>query len=161
MTPLRHSIIPLMAIEMCTLFEHNKMAGWQVKMFSPSVPNAPNLYSWDEPRWRLLDVSTYSRYLVVGDLRTSERPIHLFDTVTRKIDDLDCPGSNIQDGLFAKFHFCQNERKLIAFLPYERAGTWIMSIVIWQNLSENNHYSSYGELPLDTVITFPFQIFVH
>ena len=41
--------------------QESSTAGLQVKMFSPVELNAPNLYAWDQPKWRLHDVSTYGR----------------------------------------------------------------------------------------------------
>ena len=134
---------------------------WQVMMFSPSGLNAPNLYSWDERRWRLFDVSTYGRYLIIGDMWAEEKSIHLFDTVTRKVEDLICPISNIRIGWSSKSHFSRCERKLIAFLPCALAGICIMNVIVWDDLLESKHYSRYGELPMDALIMSTFHIFVH
>ena len=43
---------------------------WRVKMFTPCALNAPNYYSWTEPKWRLLDISTYGRYFVIEKFTT-------------------------------------------------------------------------------------------
>ena len=143
------------------LSERTSNSGWQAKMFSPFGPNAPNLYSWDKPDWRLYDVSTYGRYLVIGNMWDPESSIHLYDTTTRKVEDLVCPDSKIRVGWSTKFHFCQYERKLIVFLPCETAGIWTMNVVIWNDLILSKKPSRSGQLLMDFLIISPFQIFVH
>ena len=133
---------------------------WQALMFLPSGLNAPNLYSWDESSKYVFDVSTFGRYLVLVGSKTSERSFHLFDTITKKVEDLVFPFSTWFRDLQI-FRFCEDDRKLVAFIQCQMAGIWIMNVVIWNDLSESRHYSRHGQLPMNDGIQSPFRVFVH
>ena len=95
--------------------EMGGQADCRARRISPFEHIPPIKYSWPEQKQRVIDVSPNGRYLVLFEFWNRPHSIHLYDTGMKETIELSCPKCYVD--WFAKYHFSNDETKLIAFLP--------------------------------------------
>ena len=138
--------------------EETKVGRWQARMFPSCGSSAPNLFSWDEPSWRLVGISVNGRYLIIGDLSAQQNSFHIFDTITREAHELVCPCSDMFFGWLTKFQFCKQDKRLIAFLPCRVAGILIMNVVVWDDVLCSKIHVRWGKLAMSNLSVPIYQV---